>query len=121
MKKIFVGIILLSVITNVKAQLITNLGGQRAGISTAQFLKIGVGSRSTAMGESFVAIANDASALYWNPAGLVQFDQDQVMFSHNQWVVDIYHDFFGAVYHLDAQNSFGVSFISLSTKDTLEP
>ena len=117
MKKLFVVIILLSVFIDVKAQLITNLGGQRAGISTAQFLKIGVGSRSTAMGESFVAIANDASALYWNPAGLVQFDQDQVMFSHNQWVVDIYHDFFGAVYHLDAANAFGVSFISLSTKD----
>ena len=117
MKKLFVVIILISVFIDVKAQLITNLGGQRAGISTAQFLKIGVGSRSTAMGESFVAIANDASALYWNPAGLVQFDQDQVMFSHNQWVVDIYHDFFGAVYHLDAANAFGVSFISLSTKD----
>ncbi len=117
MKKIIVVIIFLLVFVNVKAQLITNLGGQRAGISTAQFLKIGVGSRSTAMGESFVAIANDASALYWNPAGLVQFDQDQLMFSHNQWVVDIYHDFFGAVYHLDAANAFGVSFTSLSTKD----
>ena len=70
MKKIFVVIIFLLVFVNVKAQLITNLGGQRAGISTAQFLKIGVGSRATAMGESFVAIANDASALYWNPAGL---------------------------------------------------
>ena len=39
------------------------------------------------------------------------------MFSHNQWVVDIYHDFFGAVYHLDATNAFGIAFTSLSTKD----
>jgi Type IX secretion system protein PorV len=117
-KVAFILVLLLILITNsANAQLFPNLGGQRAGISTAQFLKIGVGSRATAMGESFVAIANDASALYWNPAGLVQFNQDQVMFSHNQWVVDIYHDFLGAVYHLDATNSFGVAFTSLSTKD----
>ncbi len=117
MKKILLAIILLTAFIDIKAQLFPNLGGQRAGISTAQFLKIGVGSRATALGESFVAIANDASALYWNPAGLVQFDQDQVMFSHNQWVVDIYHDFLGAVYHFDATNAVGVAFTSLSTKD----
>ena len=99
------------------AQLFPTLGGQRAGISTAQFLKIGVGGRSSAMGESFIAVANDASALYWNPAGLVQFDQHQVIFSHNQWVSDISHDFFGAVYHLDDENSIGASLTSLSMKD----
>jgi hypothetical protein len=117
MKKIIVIIILLTAFIDIKAQLFPNLGGQRAGISTAQFLKIGVGSRAAALGESFVAVANDASALYWNPAGLVQFDQNQVMFSHNAWVVDIYHDFLGAVYHLDATNTVGIAFTSLSTKD----
>ena len=42
------------------AQLIPNLGGQRAGISAFQFLKIGVGARGVALGESFAAVANDA-------------------------------------------------------------
>ena len=99
------------------AQLFPTLGGQRAGISTAQFLKIGVGSRASALGDAFVAVANDVSALYWNPAGLVQFDNDQIMFSHNIWVVDINHDFLGAVYHLDATNAFGIALTSLSTQD----
>ncbi len=36
----------------------------------AEFLKIGVGSRALGMGGSFVAVADDASAAYWNPAGL---------------------------------------------------
>jgi hypothetical protein len=93
------------------------LGGQRSGISTAQFLKIGVGGRASAMGDAFVAVANDASALYWNPAGLSQFTQNQVMFSHNKWVVDINHDFLGLVYHMDATNSFGIALTSLSMKD----
>jgi len=100
--------------TEIKPQLFPVLGGQRAAISTAQFLKIGVGGRATAMGDAFVAIANDVSALYWNPAGLTQFSENQVMFSHNQWVVDINHDFIGAVYHLDDANTFGVSLTSLS-------
>lgn len=90
------------------------LGGQRAGISTAQFLKIGVGGRAAAMGETFVAVSDDASALYWNPAGLAQFNNNQVIFSHNIWLVDINHDFLGAVYHLDSDNTFGISLTSLS-------
>ena len=117
MKKIFIFIFILTAFIDSKAQLFPTLGGQRAGISTAEFLKIGVGSRSSSMGDAFVAIANDASALYWNPAGLVQFNQDQVMFSHNQWVVDISNDFLGAVYHLDGTNAFGLAVTSLSTQD----
>lgn len=96
------------------AQLFPVLGGQRAGISTAQFLKIGVGGRAASMGDAFVAVSNDVSALYWNPAGLSQFENNQIIFSHNIWLVDINHDFLGAVYHLDYDNTFGVSFTSLS-------
>ena len=113
---IYISLILLFV-GNANAQLFPVLGGQRAGISTAQFLKIGVGGRAAALGESFVAIANDASALYWNPAGLAQFEKNQVIFSHNIWLVDINHDFIGAVYHLDTDNSFGVALTALTMND----
>ena len=99
------------------AQLFPTLGGQRAGISTAQFLKIGVGGRASAMGDAFVAIANDASALYWNPAGLVQFDEDEVIFSHNQWVVDINHEFLGGVYHFAGSFAVGLAITSLHMDD----
>ncbi len=98
-------------------QLVPNLGGQRAGISAFQFLKLGVGARGVAMGESFVAVANDVSALYWNPAGLVQFNQDQAIASHTEYVVDIQHDFFGLVYHINEQDAVGASFSSLHMKD----
>jgi len=110
--EIIISIIILSV--EIRPQLFPVLGEQRAGISTAQFLKIGVGGRATAMGDAFVAIANDVSALYWNPAGLSQFSENQFMFSHNQWVVDINHDFLGAVYHFDDANTVGISLTALS-------
>lgn len=110
---ITISLIIFSLV-DINAQLFPVLGGQRAGISTAQFLKIGVGSRASSMGDAFVAVANDVSALYWNPAGLSQFSENQVMISHNIWVVDINHDFLGGVYHLDNDNTFGVALTSLS-------
>jgi len=110
-------LILLVYSGSVFAQLFPTLGGQRAGISTAQFLKIGVGGRSAALGDAFVAVANDASALYWNPAGLVQNNSNQVFFSHNEWLVDIKHDFIGGVYHLTDNDAIGLSLTSVHMDD----
>ena len=67
------------------------LGSQRAGTAMGQFLKIGVGGRAASMGEAFVAVANDASALYWNPAGITQLEKNQVIFSRTNWPVDVRH------------------------------
>jgi len=102
------------------AQLIPVLGGQRAGTATAQFLKIGAGARAVAMGESFVAVANDASALFWNPAGIVQFSGNELVFSHTQWPVDIQHEFIGYVHHLSDVSAVGLSAISLHMEDMEE-
>jgi len=44
----------------------------KVGTTAAPFLSIEVGSRAIGMGGAFVALANDASALYWNPAGLAR-------------------------------------------------
>jgi hypothetical protein len=41
-------------------------------VGAASFLKIGAGARAIALGGAFVAVADDASAGYWNPAGLTQ-------------------------------------------------
>ncbi len=117
MKKFLLPVLIIIFFFEARAQLFPVLGGQRAGISTAQFLKIGVGGRATSLGDAFVAIADDASALYWNPAGLVQFKENQVFFSHNKWVVDINHDFLGVVYHLSANDAIGISVTALHMQD----
>ena len=98
-----------------RAQLIPILGSQRAGSAMAQFLKIGVGGRAVGMGESFVAIANDASALYWNPAGIAQMKKNELTFSHVNWPVDVRHEFLGYAHHLGEVNSIGVSVTALHT------
>lgn len=97
------------------SQLIPQLGNQRAGTSSLQFLKIGVGGRATGMGETFIAVSNDVTALYWNPAGLMQFEENGVHFSHTEWLVDLNHEFFGGVYRIGGNNALGLSVISLNT------
>lgn len=117
MKKYFIIILLFLNLVELSAQIFPTLGGQRAGISTLQFLKIGVGGRATAMADAFVAIADDASALYWNPAGLVFAKQNEVMFSHNQWVADISQEFLGAFYKFSSNDAVGISLTALHMDD----
>jgi len=100
-----------------EAQLVPNLGGQRAGISAFQFLKIGVGARGVAMGEAFVAVTDDASSLFWNPAGLVQTPENQVFVAHTEYVADIRHEYLGAMYHLSDVDVVGIAFTSLHMED----
>lgn len=97
------------------AQLVPNLGGQRSGISSLQFLKIGADARGAAMGEAYIAVTNDVGAIFWNPAGLTNSTTDQAIFSHTRWLVDLNHEFAALSYHLDENNVLGLSFISLTT------
>ena len=66
-----------------------SLGGQRAGTSSATFLRIGVGARAVGMGETFVAVANDPSAIYWNTAGLASLQRRELAVSHVEWPADV--------------------------------
>jgi len=68
------------------------LGNQRAGTSSGTFLKISVGARATGLGESFVAVANDPSAIYWNPAGLASLLRPEIAISHLEWPGDIRYE-----------------------------
>jgi hypothetical protein len=56
-----------------------------AGTSGAQFLKLGAGARAGAMADSFAAVADDASAAYYNPAGLAQLPNTQLGGSHTSY------------------------------------
>jgi long-subunit fatty acid transport protein len=101
---------------NSYAQLFPNLGGQRVGTSSLQFLKIGNSARGTGMAETFVAVANDISSLNYNPAGLVLFSENGITFNHTQWFVDTRLENFGGVFHFGS-NAIGLSVISLRTED----
>lgn len=65
----------------------------RQGTTAANFLEIGYGSAGCAMGDAYVSVVNDLSAVYWNPAGLAFMDQNEALFSYQPWLVDIYTTF----------------------------
>ncbi len=84
------------------------------GTSAASFLEIGVGARAMGMGGSYVAIANDPTALYYNPAGIVWINNIQVELMHNEWLVDTKYEFVGATMPLPFFNaSIGASLMML--------
>lgn len=60
-----------------------------AGSTTADFLRIGTGARGAAMGEAQSAIADDANASYWNPAGLSNLRYQELSFMHYDLVENI--------------------------------
>lgn len=61
----------------------------KTGVTSSNFLKLGVGPRAAAMGEAFSAVADDVTAIYWNPAGLVQLQKDELAVMYKQWFADI--------------------------------
>ncbi|MFQ5708367.1 MAG: PorV/PorQ family protein [bacterium] len=62
------------------------------------FLKIGVGGRATGMSEAYVAVADEATATYWNPAGLAFVNRTQVAFTHSEWIADITNEYLAFVF-----------------------
>ncbi|MDZ7261695.1 MAG: PorV/PorQ family protein [candidate division KSB1 bacterium] len=105
MKKLILGSLILLLSTGLSAQ------SNPAGHTGLAFLKIGIGARAVGMGEACTAATNDATATYWNPAGLAQFKEVEVCFSHNQWFQDITHEFF-AVAFSSGPGRLGLSFVS---------
>ena len=55
----------------------------QAGSYSFDFLDLGIGTRARALGGSFASIADDGSALLWNPAGPSQASSSRFYFSHN--------------------------------------
>ncbi len=55
-----------------------------------EFLNIGVGARAQAMAGAQLAHVADATAGFWNPAGLTKIDADlQIAAMHNEWFASI--------------------------------
>jgi hypothetical protein len=83
----------------------------RVGTTVADFLTIGFGSSGIAMGDAYVAMANDISSVYWNPAGLAKLTQNEVMFVQQPWIVDISMNFIGIGVHLPAIGTLAMNVI----------
>ncbi len=82
-------IFVLFVIQSASAQQIAKYAGE--------FLSIGVGGRALGLGGAYAALANDASAAYWNPAALARINYPEFMLMHDERFGGMVNYDFGAV------------------------
>lgn len=77
------------------------------GTTGANYLKLGLGAKAPALGENYTALANDSSAVYWNPSGLTQAKATQFDFMQMDWVAGISSKTISGVYPLSETDFIG--------------
>ena len=94
------------------------LAQTKVGSATAKFLSLGTSARAVAMGDAFIAVADDPSATFYNPAGLTAVSGRQVMLNHTSLWANINQEFGVVVFDLDLLK-IGLS-MSMLTMDDME-
>jgi hypothetical protein len=89
----------------------------KTGTTAATFLEIPVGAKAIGMGGAFVSVANDASSLFWNPAGIASIEKYEAILSHTDWIAETNYDYAGLVIPLGSLGNVGFSFTSFSMDD----
>ncbi len=80
-----------------------------------EFLSLGAGSRATGMAGAYVAVANDVTAGYWNPAALLDTKPAEVMFMHSkQFISSVQYNFIAASSEMKDGSAVGISFLYLT-------
>lgn len=108
----------------------TALACAAAHASTASviWLTITPGARPNGMGESFTAISDDATASFWNPAGLafVEPDRNELTLQHSNWLPqladDMYFEYLGYARRLEGWGGIGgnITFMSMGEMEETE-
>jgi Type IX secretion system protein PorV len=86
----------------------------KTGTTAGKFLSIGVGAKANAMGEAYTSIADDPSAIYWNPAGIARIDSYEALFSYSKLFADMNLSFLGVVIPGGSIGNFGVGVTSIN-------
>jgi long-subunit fatty acid transport protein len=91
----------------------------QVGITSVPFLQIEPDSRAAGMGNTGVAIADNASAVFWNPAGLAFQRGNQVSITHANWLpafnADLFYDYLVGKYYIEDIGTIGahITFLNL--------
>jgi len=81
----------------------------RNGTTALNFLEIDIGSAGSALGGAYVSVVDDATACYWNPAGLTGSQRSNIIFMHQPWLLDIEHYFIATSANLGRGGYIGIA------------
>ncbi|MEW6042300.1 MAG: PorV/PorQ family protein, partial [Elusimicrobiota bacterium] len=101
----------ISILTSFNSPLFAAATGGQPG----QFLQWAAGARSLGMGKAFFSVADDASATYWNPAGMVQLDRNEVIALHSTLWAGTSYDFISLVYPTPKSGVIGGNIVRMYT------
>ncbi|MDZ4700518.1 MAG: PorV/PorQ family protein [Rhodothermales bacterium] len=88
----------------------------KRGTTAADFLSIPVGARATAMGNAITASVDDATSIYWNPAGLAGIDKGAVTLEYADWLVGLDFNFLSVALPM-GNGAIGIGLTSMRTPD----
>ncbi|MEF3280766.1 MAG: PorV/PorQ family protein [Elusimicrobiota bacterium] len=83
--------------------------GDSKGITSGDFLNLDINPRAIAMGSAQSAVIDDASAIYSNPAGLMEIPRFSIMLSRTQYVEDINYHFISYAQRLSYDSVIAIS------------
>ncbi len=81
----------------------------KRGTTAAPFLSIAQGARALGMGGAFVAIADDPSAMYWNPSGIADLTGVGIIVDHTNWIADLQYEYLGATVSTGSFGTLGLN------------
>lgn len=93
---------------------------KRSGQASMPFLKFGAGARLMAMGDAGIANANDATALFYNPAGIALIDNRSIMLSNMDWLLDTKIQSGAFAINLGNIGTFGLSALFFNYGDPIK-
>lgn len=107
MKKFIILISLLIFVFSFNADAATKVAQTGCG-----FLDVAAGARAAGMGEAFTVIGQDATALFYNPAGMGKIDANfDLSIGATQWIADIQYLYLAGAYNAGVWGNFGLSLI----------
>lgn len=86
-----------------------------------EFMNIGVDAAALGMSNTVVATTNDVNSGYWNPAGLVHLEDNQIALMHSSYFANIAnYNYIAFAKPLDDRSAVGISIIRFGVDDILD-
>tara|TARA_B100000579_G_scaffold188412_1_gene153737 strand:- start:347 stop:1384 length:1038 start_codon:yes stop_codon:yes gene_type:complete len=112
-------VLLFLICSVIQGQLENDQDISKVGTTAAQFLKISSGGRGLAMGSANVAITNNLSSSFWNPAGLAHVKGIEVYFENNGWLAGTDYNFGSFGFEWPRVGVLSLSITMLTSPDDL--
>lgn len=109
------GFLFFSITCSLAHLLTCRLYAAASGGQPGQFLSWGAGARALAMGKAFIAVSDDATATYWNPAGLTQLERKEFTGLYAKLWYDTTYSFISYAHPTTKLGVFGISLVSLTS------